>query len=126
MRVAFGTRLATSATCAAAPSASEDVRSATRPGSASAGFSECGCSIVAASVHGPASWILSGPSYPSSTSSIASRSEESSDLARRTSRPGPLGDPPAARPGEFDGQVDKQRGRPAGDVRSRASVRKLG
>ena len=104
------------------PSASEEARSATRPGSASAAFSECGCSIVAASVHGPASWILSKPAYPSRTSSIASRSEESIDLARRRSRPG-RSDPPAARPGQLDGDVDEQPGRAADDVRAGAAVR---
>jgi len=60
--LAPGTRLATSAAWAAAPSASEVVRSATAPGSASALFIVRVSSSVAASVQGPQSWILSGPS----------------------------------------------------------------
>ena len=59
--VAPGTRLRTSAACAARPSASDSVRSATAPGSASAGLAEWLSSSAAASVHGPQTWILSGP-----------------------------------------------------------------
>ncbi len=57
-----GTRLATSATCAAAPSAREPARSATAPGSASTGLSVRASSMVAARVQGPHRLILSGPS----------------------------------------------------------------
>ena len=88
MSWALGTRLAISATWAAAPSASEAVRSATAPGSAMATLSVRGSSSVAASVHGPHSWILSGPRKPSRTSSMTSRSVESMVLARDRSRPG--------------------------------------
>ncbi len=83
-----GTRLATSAACAAAASASEAARSATAPGSESATFIVRVSSSVAASVQGPQSWILTGPVKPWSTSSSTSRSELSMDLARARSRPG--------------------------------------
>ena len=88
MRVAVGTRLATSATCAATPSASEEARSATRPGPRAPGSATplLNRRGRASTDRRPAT--LSGPSYPSSISSIASRSEDSSDRARRTSRPG--------------------------------------
>ena len=123
--VAWGRRLATSATCAAAPSASEAARSATRPGSASAGFSERGCSIVAASVHGPASWSFTSPSYPWRVSSIASRSAESMARARRRSRPGcsAMRQPRGV---DVDGYVDQQRRGTAGEVGTGAAAGELG
>ena len=84
-----------------------------------------GSSSVAASVHGPHSWTLTGPRKPSSTSSRTSRSEESMDLARARSRPGRSASAPAAR-GDLDRDVDQQRGRPSGQVRARAAVGQLG
>ena len=84
-----GTRLRTSAACCATPSASDSVRSATALRSARATFWLRASSIVAASVHGPQTWIFSGPWYPSAASSSASRSPGTSMVcARRMSRPG--------------------------------------
>ena len=120
-----GTRLATSAAKAATPSASEAVRSATAPGSAMATFIVRGNSSVAASVHGPHSWIFTGPRKPSSTCSRTSRSAESMDLARARSRPGRSASAPAVR-GDLDRDVDQQRRGPASQVRSRATIGQLG
>ena len=80
--------MAISATCAAVASASDAVRSATAPWSDRTGFSVRGSSMVAASVHGPHKLILSGPSYPEKTSSIASRSADIMLRAARMYRPG--------------------------------------
>ena len=94
-RRAAGAR--TAATCAARPSASELVRSATAPGSASAGSMLRVSSSDAASVHGPQTWILKvrrsrlrpPPSRPGR--------RRCSSAARPESRPGlaPSRQPPA-------------------------------
>ena len=69
--------------CLATPSASEAIRSATAPGSASAGFWLRVSSIVAASVHGPQTCTLNGPVQSAAASCIASRSADSRSAARR-------------------------------------------
>ena len=102
-RRARGNRRQTSATCAAEASASDAAMSRTAPASASAG-SPRGSSKPAARVHGPASCSLTGPVYPSPTSSSASRSRAS--RSPPDVRRGRAGDQPPARRLQVDVQVD--------------------
>ena len=120
-----GTRLRTSATCAATPSASDAIRSATAPGSASAGFWLRLSSIVAASVHGPQTWTLNGPvqSVGRLLQRVQVRGQQARPPGAGRGRAGP---PASSRRRGLDRHVHQQRRGPAGQVGPDAAAGQLG
>ena len=119
-----GSRRRRSRTWSRTPSASAWASSRRAPWSART-LSPRGRSTVAARVHGPATWTLNAPAYPSAASSSVSRSWASRLRARRWSIPGasvsrqPAGWRSAPELGDH-GQ------RPAGHRRGGAAARHLG
>ena len=77
----------TAATCRRTPSASDSTRSRQAPSSTMT-RSPRGSHTFAARVHGPTTWSLSGPVWPSKASASSSRSSRSSAAVRRRRGPG--------------------------------------